>query len=392
MQFKNHMDSIELSKIRVIGEKAAELAKQGREVTKLQVGEPDFATPDHIVEAAVASLRAGDTHYTPNRGTPELREAIANKLWKDNKIKADPATDILVLNGCVEALFCSVTGLLDPGDELIIIEPSFVNYIQLARFSGTVPVMVKAKEENNWLPYIEDIKNAITPKTKMILLNSPTNPTGAVYPRELLEEIAKLAIEHDFFVVSDEVYEKIVYGGAEHVSIASIVGMENRTVTINGLSKGYAMTGWRLGYVAACKELIIPMLKVHQYSATCLPGFIQAASVDALTNSDADIEAMRAEYETRLELIAGLLEDIEGITLTKPRGTFYLYPNISASGLDSMTFISRLLDEEGVATVPDTAFDMDGKNNIRISFASDEASLRRGAEKIAKLMESCLTK
>ncbi len=388
MQFSNHMDAIELSKIRAIGEKATAMAAQGREITKLQVGEPDFDTPSHIIEAAIASLRAGDTHYAPNRGTMALRQAIADKLWADNGIRVDAAGEVLVLNGCAEALFCAVTGLLDPGDEMIIIEPTFINYIQLARFSNAVPVVLRAREEDNWLPDPEVIRKAITPKTRMILLNTPTNPTGAVYPRELLNEIAQIAQKHGIFVVSDEVYEKLIYGDAEHVSIGSIPGMEELTVTINGLSKAYAMTGWRLGYVAACKDLILPMLKVHQYTTTCLPIFVQAGGVDAIRNSAADVAAMRQEYERRRDLIAGMVEAIPGVHLVRPQGTFYLYPNISSSGLKSPDFINRFLEEEGVATVPGVAFDRAGEENIRISFASDEASLRRGAEKLGKFMAS----
>lgn len=388
MEFSNHMEAIQLSKIRAIGDKASELAAQGKEVTRLQVGEPDFGTPQHIVDAAIASLRAGDTHYAPNRGTLAFRQAISEKLWTDNKVKADPATDILVMNGCAEALFCSVTGLLDPGDEMIIIEPTFINYIQLARIANAVPVVLRAREEDNWLPDPEMLRKAITPKTRMILLNTPTNPTGAVYPRALLEEIAQIAQKNGIFVVSDEVYEKLIYGEAEHVSIASLPGMEDLAVTINGLSKAYAMTGWRLGYVAAQKQLIQAMLKVHQYTTTCLPVFVQAGGIEAIRNSTEDVERMRQEYESRRNLISGLLEAIPGVSLVRPQGTFYLYPNISASGLKSPEWINRLLEEEGVATVPGTAFDRSGEENIRISFASDEASLRRGAEKIARLMAS----
>ena len=388
MQFSNHMDIIQLSNIRAIGEKASALAAQGREVTKLQVGEPDFTTPKHIIDAAIADLAAGDTHYAPNRGTLAFRQAIAEKLWNDNQVKVDPVSEILVLNGCAEALFCAVTGLLDPGDEMIIIEPTFINYIQLAHFAQATPVILRAREEDNWLPDPEVIRKAITPKTKMILLNTPTNPTGAVYPYELMKEIADLAQKHGIFVVSDEVYEKLIYGDAKHISIASIPGMEELGVTINGLSKAYAMTGWRLGYVAARKELILPMLKVHQYTSTCLPGFVQAGGIEAIRNSVEDVEKMRQEYEHRRNLVSDLLEAIPGVTLVRPQGTFYLYPNISASGLKSPDFINRLLDEEGVATIPGTTFDRSGEANIRISFASDEASLRRGVEKIGKLMAS----
>lgn len=384
MQLRNHMEEIQLSKIREIGELANKMAKEGRSVVKLQVGEPDFDTPQHIIDAAIASLNRRETHYAHNRGTMDCRKAIAAKLQRDNGITADPEKNILVLNGCAEALMCSTLGILDPGEEMIIIEPTFINYIQLTKMAGCTPVIVRAREENGWLPDIEDIRKAITPRAKILLLNTPTNPTGAVYPRELLEDIAKLAIEHGLIVVSDEVYEKLIYGGAEHVSIASIPGMEDRTITINGLSKAYAMTGWRLGYVAADEGLILPMLKVHQYSTTCLPIFTQAGAVEALDNSADDVEAMRQEYERRRDVLAGLLRGIDGIALDRvPDGTFYMYPNISKLGVNSRDFVFGLLEKTGVATTYGTAFDQHGEGNIRISFANSEENLREGAKRIA---------
>ena len=383
------MDGIELSRIRQIGEKATEMAAAGRSIIKLQVGEPDFDTPQRAISAAIASLQKMETHYTPNRGTMELRRAISDKLWRDNRIKVNPVDNILVVTGCAEALMCACLGLLDPGDELIVVEPSFINYIQLAKISGAKPVIVRAREENDWMPDLGDIKKAISPRTKMLLLCSPCNPTGAVYSEEVIKGIAELAIANDFLVVSDEVYEKLIYGDIRHVSIASLPGMEDRAITINGLSKAYAMTGWRVGYVAACKELILPMLKMHQYCTTCAPAFIQAASVEALTHCDAEIRNMQQVYAQRRDLIAGLLQECDDLSIVVPKGTFYIYPNISKTGLDSETFVMRLLEEQGVATVFGGAFDHTlGKNNIRISFANSDDNLREGAARIKTFIQS----
>lgn len=386
--FHNHMDKIEMSKIRMIGDKAAQMASEGKSIVRLQVGEPDFETPQHIIDTAIRALQNKDTHYTPNRGTVALRKAIADKLLRDNGIKADAATQIMVMTGCAEALLCACLGLLDPGDEMIIIEPTFINYVQLTRIAGAIPVIVQAREENGWLPDVDDLKKAITPRTRMLLINSPSNPTGAVYPRELMEAIAALAIKHNLIVVSDEVYEKLIYTGS-HTSIAAIPGMEKRTVTINGLSKAYAMTGWRVGYLAASDELMIPMLKIHQYATTCSPGFIQAACVDALYNSDEDVKRMQRAYRDRRSLICELLAQSSRISFAAPDGTFYLYINITKTGLDSETFVMRLLEEKGVATVFGTAFDHTlGSRNVRLSFANSEENLREGARRILEFTEA----
>ena len=385
MEFSNHMDFIQLSRIRQIGEKANDMAKAGRSVIKLQVGEPDFDTPQPIIDAAIASLNRRDTHYAHNRGTMELREAIAKKLREDNGIEADPAKNILAVCGCAEALMCSIVGLMDPGDEMIVIEPTFINYVQLTRMAGCTPVIVRAKEELGWLPDPAEIEQAVSPRTKLLLLNSPCNPTGAVYPEDLLKELAAIALKHNLIVVSDEVYEKIIYGRARHISIASLPGMAERTVTINGFSKAYAMTGWRLGFIAADEALILPMLKMHQYATTCLPVFVQAGAVEALTNGAAAVEKMRQEYEHRRDVLASLLRGIDGMRLDSiPDGTFYMYPNISAFGLKSEEFVMRLLDETGVATTFGTAFDQRGENNIRISFANSLENLIEGARRIGQ--------
>lgn len=239
------------------------------------------------------------------------------------------------------------------------------------------------------MPDLEDIRKAISPRTKMLLLCSPCNPTGAVYSKEIIKGITDLALIHDFIVVSDEVYEKLVFGETKHISIASLPGMEDHSVTISGLSKAYAMTGWRVGYIAACKELILPMLKMHQYCTTCAPGFIQAASVEALTNCDSEVSNMQRIYEKRCDLIKNLLQDCERLSFVAPTGTFYIYPNVSKTGLDSETFVMRLLEEQGIATVYGNAFDHEwGKNNIRISFANSEENLCAGIAGIKRFLES----
>ena len=266
MKIHSPMDAVELSRIRAIGEKVQQLQKEGRDIVRLQIGEPDFTTPGHIIAAAKAAMDHGQTHYAPNRGLASLREEISRKLLRDNGITADPATEILVTSGCAEGLYLVFMGLVEPGDEVIILEPAYISYLQLARAAHARAVPVHAKEENGWLPDLDELRAAVTPKTKLLVLNTPGNPTGVVYPREVLQQIAALAQEQDFLVLSDEVYEKLIYDGAQHVSIASLDGMKERTITINGFSKAFAMTGWRMGYLAADARLILPMLKVHQYA------------------------------------------------------------------------------------------------------------------------------
>ncbi|MDE6456109.1 MAG: aminotransferase class I/II-fold pyridoxal phosphate-dependent enzyme, partial [Dysosmobacter sp.] len=282
MEIRSPMDAVELSRIRAIGEKVLQLQKEGRDVIRLQIGEPDFCTPKHIIEAAKAAMDRGETHYAPNRGLLSLREEISKKLRRDNGIQADPAAEIMVTSGCAEGLYAAFMGLVMPGDEVIIIEPAYISYLQLTRAAHATPVFVRAKEENGWLPDMGELRAAVTEKTKMLVLNSPSNPTGVVYPRKLLEEIAALAREKDFLVLSDEVYEKLIYDGAEHVSIASLDGMWERTITINGFSKAFAMTGWRMGYLAANPDLFLPMLKVHQLSVASSNVIAQNAAITAL--------------------------------------------------------------------------------------------------------------
>ncbi len=387
MEIHSPMDAVELSRIRAIGEKVQQLQKEGRDIVRLQIGEPDFTTPDHIIAAAKAAMDHGQTHYAPNRGLLSLREEISRKLLRDNGITADPATEILVTSGCAEGLYLVFMGLVEPGDEVIIIEPAYISYLQLARAAHAKAVPVHAKEENGWMPDLDELRAAVTEKTKLLVLNTPGNPTGAVYPREVLQQIAALAQEKDFLVLSDEVYEKLIYDGAQHVSIASLDGMKERTITVNGFSKAFAMTGWRMGYLAADAKLILPMLKVHQYAVASSNIIAQNAAITALQAGEACVEEMRQEYARRRRFLLDSFAEIPEISCAEPAGTFYMYPNISGSGMSGTEFADRFLMEAGVATVPGTAFDSFCNSHIRISYASSMESLQMAVSRLKDFLK-----
>lgn len=387
MEIHSPMDAVELSRIRAIGEKVQQLQKEGRDIVRLQIGEPDFTTPDHIIAAAKAAMDHGQTHYAPNRGLLSLREEISRKLLRDNGITADPTTEILVTSGCAEGLYLVFMGLVEPGDEVIIIEPAYISYLQLARAAHAKAVPVHAREENGWMPDLDELRAAVTEKTKLLVLNTPGNPTGAVYPREVLQQIAALAQEKDFLVLSDEVYEKLIYDGAQHVSIASLDGMKERTITVNGFSKAFAMTGWRMGYLAADAKLILPMLKVHQYAVASSNIIAQNAAITALQAGEACVEEMRQEYARRRRFLLDSFAEIPEISCAEPAGTFYMYPNISGSGMSGTEFADRFLMEAGVATVPGTAFDSFCNSHIRISYASSMESLQMAVSRLKDFLK-----
>lgn len=387
MEIHSPMDAVELSRIRAIGEKVQQLQKQGRDIVRLQIGEPDFTTPEHIIAAAKAAMDQGQTHYAPNRGLLSLREEISKKLLRDNSITADPVTEILVTSGCAEGLYLVFMGLVEPGDEVIIIEPAYISYLQLARAAHAKAVPIHAKEENGWLPDMDELRAAVTAKTKLLILNTPGNPTGVVYPREVLQQIATLAQEKDFLVLSDEVYEKLVYDGARHISIASLDGMKERTITINGFSKAFAMTGWRMGYLAADAKLILPMLKVHQYAVASSNIIAQNAAITALRAGEDCVDKMRQEYACRRRFLLDAFAQIPEISCAEPAGTFYMYPNVSGSGMSGTEFADRLLMEAGVATVPGTAFDSFCNSHIRISYASSMESLHAAVSRLKEMLK-----
>ena len=360
------------------------LADMG-DVTALTVGQPDFVTPWHIREAAIQSLERGHTYYTSNSGLPELRLEVTKYMSRRFGLNYEPS-QVLITVGGSEAIDVAVRALTNPGDEVIIPMPSFVCYEPIARMAGATPVIINTKVENGFKLTAEELKAAITPKTKLLVLPFPNNPTGAVLDREELEAIAEVLRGTDIAVLSDEIYAELTYGKT-HTSIASIEGMHERTIIASGFSKAYAMTGWRLGYICAPKTLCEQMLKLHQFAIMCAPTMSQFAAIEALKNGDEDIDMMRAEYNRRRVFILEGLRKI-GIECFEPEGAFYIYPNIAPFGLSSEEFCERLLYEQKCAIVPGTAFGESGEGFARISYAYSVKHLSEALTKIEAFVKS----
>ena len=354
------------------------------DVISLGIGEPDFVTPDSILSAGIKSLERGETHYTSNSGIYELREALAEHLDRLYGVSYDPEDQLLVTVGVSEALYLALTAILDPGDEVIVPTPSFVSYQPEVVFAGGTPVALRTSVEDDFQVTADQVAERITPKTKALLIGYPNNPTGAVMTRERLTDLAKLAQEHDLLVISDEIYDRLVYDH-EHVCFASIKGMKERTITLGGFSKDYAMTGWRIGYAAAPKAILAAMRKVHQYTIMSAPTTAQVAAVEALLNGDEYVEEMVAEYDRRRRLIVDGLNSL-GLKTFEPHGAFYAFPNISASGMDDETFAESLLQEEKVAVVPGNAFDADGQF-VRCSYATAYEKIEEALERMNRFMQ-----
>jgi len=355
-----------------------------KDVISLGIGEPDFTTPQPILQAGINSLKAGETHYTSNAGKLELRQGISKNLKRLYNVDYDPVSEIIVTVGVSEALYCTFTALLDPGDEVIIPTPCFVAYQAEVLLAGGVPVEIPSKMENNFVVDPDAIRAAITPRTKAIFIGYPSNPTGAVAERETLVEIAKIALEHDLLVVSDEIYDRLVYG-FKHVCFPSLGDeIKKRTVLLGGFSKSYAMTGWRVGYAAAPAEIITGINRVHQYTIMSAPTTAQDAALAALS-SDTYVDEMVAEYDRRRKLLVSGLNRLS-LTTFEPRGAFYAFPNISASGMDSETFAERLLREEKVAVVPGDAFGEGGSGFVRACYATAYDQIEEALHRMEKFM------
>ena len=354
-------------------------------VVALTVGQPDFITPWHIRVAAIESLENGKTYYTSNSGTLELRQEISSYMNRRYDLTYDPKSEVIVTVGGSEAIDIAMRALVNPGDEVIIPQPAFVCYGPICELAGGTPVYINTREENKFKLTADELKNAITPKTKMLVLPYPNNPTGAIMTREDLEEIAEVLRGTDIMILSDEIYCELTYG-REHVSIASLDGMRERTVIASGFSKTYAMTGWRLGYTLAPSEITKQMLKIHQYAIMCAPTTSQYAAVEAMRNGDADVDMMRAEYNRRRRYIVGGLRAI-GIDCFDPEGAFYVYPNISKFGLSSEEFCERLLQEEKAAIVPGTAFGECGEGFARISYAYSVEHIAKALDRIERFVK-----
>ena len=375
MKVADRMESIPFSGIRKIFEEVTRREKAGEKIIHLNIGRPDFDTPQHIKDAAKKALDEKKVHYSSNYGIPQLRDALANKLQQENKMSYDPATEIIVTVGGNEAVFMAMMGLLNFGDEVLIPDPCWLNYFYCVQMAGAVPISVPAKQEHQFTPRIEDFRSRITDKTKMIVINTPNNPTGAVYGAESLEELARLAEEKDLYVLSDEIYEKMVYDGNRHVSFGSLPGMKERTITVNGFSKNYSMTGWRLGFVAASPDAVSAMVRVHQYVTICATSFAQWGAVAALTGPQDDVKHMIAEFDRRGALVSSALQEMPGIQVSKPAGAFYIFPSIKETGKSSQEMAEYLLDEAKIAVVPGHVFGDFGEGYIRLSYANSFENL-----------------
>jgi aspartate aminotransferase len=377
----NRLQNITESATLRISNLANELKSQGKDIISFSLGEPDFNTPSHIIDAAKASLDRGETHYTPSPGIPELRKAIAEKLKKENKIDAKPG-NIIATPGAKQAIFEVILSVLQEGDEALLFDPAWVSYDPCIKLAGAKTVWAPTSRDNGFIPV--EIGEHITRKTKLIIINSPCNPTGGVYGRETLKEIADIAVDKKIMVLSDEIYEKIIYD-REHISIGAMDGMQDLTVTVNGFSKAYAMTGWRLGYVHAPKDVYEQMLKLHSHSVSQATSFVQYAGVAALKGDQTCIEEMVREFRTRRDLLVKGLNDI-GIKCTMPDGAFYAFADVSKYGTgEEVTEI--LLNKAFVATTPGSAFGEAGNDFIRISYATSQERIREALRRMKAALQ-----
>ena len=362
-----------------------DIVNEMEDAISLGVGEPDFDTPWHIRDEGIYSLEKGRTFYTSNSGLKELRNEIANYMKRTQGITYDPAHEIIITVGGSEAIDLAFRAMINPGDEVLIPQPSYVSYEPCAILADAVPVIIELKEEDEFRLTAQQLRNAITDKTKILVLPFPNNPTGAIMEKKDLEEIAEVIREKDLYVVSDEIYGELTYKD-KHVSIASLPGMQERTILINGFSKAYAMTGWRLGYGCAPKAIMEQMIKIHQFAIMCAPTTSQYAAVEALRNGDDDVKGMRESYNQRRRVLMHAFAKM-GLQCFEPYGAFYVFPCIKEFGLSSEEFAERLLREEKVAVVPGTAFGDCGEGFLRISYAYSLENLKIALEKIEKFVE-----
>ncbi len=382
MKLSRALDQIDVSGIR----KMFELSARMPDSINLGLGMPDFLTPPHIIEAAKKALDEGYIFYTPNKGLPELREAISKKLKRENGMDVDPDREIIVTAGGTEAMGLAIRTIVDKGDEVLIPTPGFVAYIPHVVLSGGRPVEVECKMENEFKVSIEDLKRKTTEKTKLLVINSPCNPTGSVLDRKDLEEIADFAVENDIYILSDEVYEKFIYDG-EHYSIGSFEGLKDRVITLNSFSKTYGMTGWRLAYVAASEEIINQMTKLQMYFSVCATSFVQKAGVAALEGGLDFLQKIVREYSERRDLAYKMLSEMDMVSVVKPRGALYIFPSVKETGLSSQNFCERILTDSHVVTVPGSSFGRYGEGYVRILFSVPREKLETGLSRIAESMK-----
>lgn len=381
------MDRMAPSGIRKVNEKALAMERAGESVIHFEIGRPDFDTPDYIKRAAIESLNAGNVFYTSNFGTMELREEIAKKLKRENGIDYK-ATEVLVTAGLSEAVFAVLATILDEGDELLVPDPVWINYINVPRLLNAVPVAYELSEENGYQLDLHEIESKITDKTRAIVIVTPNNPTGGVLSRETLEGLADIVTRHDLMVISDEVYERLIYDGEKHISIASLPGMKERTFTMNGMSKAYSMTGWRLGYVAAPEAYIPTLNKFHQHNTTCAVSFGQAAAVVALRDEGDEVAEMVKEYQRRRDYAVEAINAINGISCLKPKGAFYIFINCKKLGMKSAELADYLLENAKIALVPGDVFGPGGEGYLRMSFANSYENIVEGCKRLGEAVKA----
>jgi aminotransferase len=354
-------------------------------VISLGVGEPDFVTPDCIREAGIKAIRDGQTSYTSNAGTPECRDAISKYLSDLYCIEYNPGDEILVTVGVSEAMDLALRALINPGDEVLVPEPCFVSYKPIAKLAGGVPVAVDLRAENDFRISVEDLEARVTPRSRAIIISYPSNPTGAVMSREELTAVAEFCEKHDLWVISDEIYDRLTYIG-EPTCFATLPGMRERTITLNGFSKAFAMTGWRLGYACGPKEVLAVMHRIHQYGMMSAPTISQIAAMEALTNADADVRRMVSSYNQRRRIIVDGFRSL-GLDCFEPGGAFYCFPSIESLGMDDETFAQALLDEQQVALVPGVAFGESGKGHVRCCYAVSLDNIQEALNRIGRFVE-----
>ena len=375
-----HVQALKPSGIR----KFFDIVATMKDVISLGIGEPDFVTPAPIIEAGIKALHAGETHYTSNAGLIELRQAVTDHIKRTYGVEYNPLNEAIITVGVSEALYLTMTALLNPGEEVIIPTPCFVSYQAEVILAGGVPVEIATFVEDGFQVEPDRLESAITPRTKAILLGYPNNPTGAVYSREILLEIARLAEKHDLIVISDELYDQLVYG-VSHVCFPSLPGMRNRTVLLGGFSKNYAMTGWRAGFACGPADIIKGLVRIHQYTIMSAPTMSQLAALEAIQHCSKYVEEMRLEYDRRRRLIVGGLNQL-GLPTFEPLGAFYAFPNVAINGMDDETFAQKLLEEERVAVVPGNSFGAGGEGFVRCSYATAYEKIEEALNRMQDFM------
>lgn len=378
----SRMDRMAPSGIRKVNEKALAMEREGHRVLHFEIGRPDFDTPEYIKKAAEESIQAGNVFYTSNFGTMELRQEIANKLKRENNVDYT-AANILVTVGLSEAVFAVLATILEEGDEILVPDPVWLNYINVPKMLNAVPVTYALKEETGYQMDLDEIRAKVTGKTRAIVIITPNNPTGGVLSEDTLKGLAEIAVANDLLVISDEVYERLIYDGEKHVSIASLPGMKERTFTMNGMSKAYSMTGWRLGYVAAPEEYVAVLNKFHQHNTTCAPSFVQAASVVALRDEKDEVNEMVKEYQRRRDYAVQAINAIPGLSCQCPKGAFYIFINCKSLNMKSADISNYLLEEAKIAMVPGDVFGPGGEGYVRMSFANSYENIVEGCQRLA---------